>query len=62
MSRQEKVYRNDWDPSETLFWGGLEIVGVAERLVGNYPNEVLEERGFSLFRHDCLRVIGCRGV
>ena len=57
------MYRNDWDSSEALFWGSLKIVGVADRLVGNYPNEVLEKRGFSLFCHECLRVIGCgRGV
>jgi len=59
VSQQEKVYRNNWDSSKTLFWGSLEIVGVADRLVGNYANEVLEKRGFSLVHHGCLRVIGC---
>ena len=62
MSQQEKVYRDHWDSSEALFWGSLEIVGVADGLVGNYTNEVFEKRGFSLFCHECLRVIGCGGV
>ena len=61
MSQQEEVYWSNWDPSEALFWGGLEIVGVANRLIGNYPNEVFEKRGFSLFCHECLRVIGRGG-
>jgi hypothetical protein len=56
----EKTHRNDWDFSETLFWGSLKIVGVADRLVGNHPNKILEKRGFSLFCHECLLVIGCR--
>lgn len=51
------AHRNDWYPSETLFWGSLEIVGVTNRLVGNYPNKVLEKRGFSLFCHEYLLVI-----
>jgi len=59
--QQKKAYRDNWDPSEALFWGSLKIVWVADRLVGNYPNEVFEKRGFSLFCHECLQVIGCVG-
>ena len=57
VSQQEKAYWNDRDSPETLFWGGLEIVGVANGLVGNHPNKVLEKRGFSLVSHEYLLVI-----
>lgn len=56
--RRERTHRDDWNLSKGLLWGGLEVVGVADRLVGDHPNETLEERGFSLFRHECLLVIG----
>jgi len=59
MSRYEKTHRDDWDFSQTLFWGSLKIVGVANRLVSNYPDKVLEKRGFSLFRHEYLPAIRC---
>lgn len=54
MSLYRKAYRNDGDFSETLFWGSLEIVRIVDRLVSNYPDEILEKRGFSLFRHEYL--------
>ena len=60
MSRYERTYGNDWDFSETLFWGSLKIVGVTNRLVSNYTDEILEKRGFSLFCHEYLLVIGCK--
>lgn len=67
MSRYGKTDRNDGNFSETLFWRSLKIVGVVNRLVSNYPDKILEKRGFSLFRHEYLLVsnrmrIGCRGL
>ena len=61
MSRWEKAHWHDWDPSETLVWGSLEIVGVANGLVGNHSDKVLEKRGFSLFCHEYLQVIRHEG-
>lgn len=58
MSRYSKTYRNDWYFPETLVWGSLEIIGVVNGLVSNYPDEILEKRGFSLFCHEYLLVIG----
>jgi len=58
MSRYGKTDRNNGDFSEALFWRSLKIVGVTNRLVSNYPDKILEKRGFSLFCHEYLLVIG----
>jgi len=56
MSRYGKTDRSDGDFSETLFWRSLKIVGVVNGLVSDYPDKILEKRGFSLFRHEYLLV------
>ena len=45
--------------SEDLSRGSPEIVGIADRLVGNHLNQYLEKLGFSLLRREHLVAIGC---
>lgn len=56
--RCKKTHGKNWDFPERLIWGSLKIVGIADRLVGDNPDEILEKRGFSLFCHEYLLVIG----
>ena len=59
MSRYGKTHWNNRYFSETLLWGSLKIVRIANGLVSNHPNKILEEGGFSLFCHEYSLVIRC---
>jgi len=55
---RKRTHRKDRDFSKGLLWGSLKVVRVIEGLVSVHPNEILEKRGFSLFCHEELLVIG----